>query len=88
MLAKRVIPCLDVDRGRVVQKNFDTHPLLRLTQAPADIEIHYIKSNNSPTGMGEPSMPPILPAVANAITRATGVRVRDLPLKKAGYSWA
>jgi isoquinoline 1-oxidoreductase beta subunit len=79
---------ITVDRGRVVQKNFDTHPLLRLTQAPAEIEIKYVKSNNSPTGMGEPSMPPILPAIANAIFRANGQRVRELPLKKAGYSWA
>jgi isoquinoline 1-oxidoreductase beta subunit len=74
--------------GRVEQKNFDTHPLLRLTQAPADIVVEYVKTNNPPTGMGEPSMPPILPAIANAIFRATGQRVRDLPLKKAGYSWA
>lgn len=74
--------------GRVQQKNFDTHPLLRLVNAPADIEIAWVKSNNAPTGLGEPSMPPILPAIANAIFSATGDRVRDLPLKKAGYSWA
>jgi isoquinoline 1-oxidoreductase beta subunit len=79
---------ITVDRGRVVQSNFDTHPLLRISAAPSDIEVHYVKSDNPPTGMGEPSMPPILPAIANAIFTATGDRVRALPFKKAGYSWA
>ncbi|HEY2843722.1 MAG TPA: molybdopterin cofactor-binding domain-containing protein [Bryobacteraceae bacterium] len=79
---------ITVDHGRVVQSNFDTHPLLRISAAPADIEVHYVLSANNPTGMGEPSMPPILPAVANAIFTATGDRIRALPLKKAGYSWA
>jgi isoquinoline 1-oxidoreductase subunit beta len=79
---------ITVDHGRVVQGNFDTHPLLRISAAPSDIEVHYVKSNNNPTGMGEPSMPPILPAIANAIFSATGDRVRSLPFKKAGYSWA
>ena len=68
--------------GRVQQKNFDTHPLARLVNAPADIEIAWVKTTNNPTGLGEPSMPPILPAVANAIYSATGDRVRDLPLRK------
>ncbi len=79
---------ITVDKGKVVQGNFDTHPLLRISAAPSDIEVHFLKSNNNPTGLGEPSMPPILPAIANAIFTATGDRVRALPLKKAGYSWA
>ena len=74
--------------GRVQQKNFDTHPLLRLVNAPPAIEIAWVKTNNNPTGLGEPSMPPILPAIANAIFSATGDRVRELPFKKSGYSWA
>ena len=74
--------------GRVQQKNFDTHPLLRLVNAPPAIEIAWVKTNNNPTGLGEPSMPPILPAIANAIYSATGDRVSDLPFKKSGYSWA
>ena len=79
---------ITVDHGRVVESNFNNHPLLRLTAAPADIEVHFLKSEFNPTGLGEPSMPPILPAIANAIFTATGDRVRALPLKKAGYSWA
>ena len=83
---------ITVEKGRVVQTNFQNtatgHPLLRLTQAPADIEIHYILSDNNPTGLGEPSMPPILGSIANAIFTATGQRVRSLPLKNSGYSWA
>jgi isoquinoline 1-oxidoreductase beta subunit len=74
--------------GEVQQKNFDGHPLIRISAAPPEIETAWILSQNNPSGLGEPSMPPILGAVANAIFAATGDRVRDLPMKKAGYSWA
>ena len=56
---------ITVDKGQVVQTNYHQHTMVRLTQAPPEIEIHYLKSDNSPTGLGEPAMPPAIPAVTN-----------------------
>ena len=64
--------------GRVEQDNFDGYPLLRIDEMPA-VEVHIVPSSAAPTGIGEPGVPPLAPAVANAIAAATGRRLRRMP---------
>ena len=69
--------------GAAEQSNFNDYELLRIDRAP-EIECHFIQSDNSPTGLGEPPFAAATPAIANAIFAATGVRIRNLPFSRSG----
>jgi isoquinoline 1-oxidoreductase beta subunit len=73
--------------GRVEQTSYTNHPLARMRQVPP-IDIFWHKTDYAPTGLGEPTLPPIIPAVTNAIFAATGKRVRTLPLERSGFTLA
>ncbi len=76
---------ITMENGRIEQTNFHQYPLLRIAQHPR-VEVHFIESEHPPTGVGEPALPPVAPAICNAIFAACGHRVRTLPLIKEGFS--
>jgi isoquinoline 1-oxidoreductase beta subunit len=85
-LSAAMFGAITVDRGRVKQATFDDYPLLRHRDAP-QIDVHIVPSTEKPTGFGEIALPPLAPAVANAIFAATGRRVRRLPIVSAGFTF-
>lgn len=70
---------ITLDEGRVVEGNFDSFEPTRFSEMPR-VEVHLVESDAPPTGMGEPGVPPLAPAICNAIHAATGLRVRTLPI--------
>lgn len=76
---------ITIERGRTVQSNFHDFRLLRHAEA-VPVEVHFVKSAYAPTGLGEPALPPVIPALCNAIFAATGRRVRSLPLSREGLT--
>lgn len=79
---------LNIEHGSIVQSNFHDYPMIRIADAPTQIDVHFVQTNFPVTGLGEPALPPLAPAVCNAIFAATGVRIRQLPLLKTDLSWS
>jgi isoquinoline 1-oxidoreductase beta subunit len=86
-IGEALAQAITISGGAVEQDNFDMYPLLSMRQSPP-IETHWVLSDNPPTGIGEPALPPVIPALTNAIFAATGKRVRALPLTRADLSWS
>ncbi len=86
-LAQALDQEITFEGGRTKESNFHNFKLLRIDQAPP-VEVHWVMSDNQPTGLGEPALPPVPPALCNAIFAVTGKRIRSLPISRHDLSWA
>ena len=84
-LSSMAAQSISIKKGAVVQSNYDSYPLLRMPQSPR-VHVLALNSGYRPTGAGEPALPPLAPAVCNAVFNACGERIRALPISKAGFT--
>ncbi|MBS0374409.1 MAG: xanthine dehydrogenase family protein molybdopterin-binding subunit [Proteobacteria bacterium] len=78
-LSVALLQRISIEAGRVKESNFHDYPLLRIDRAPP-VDVHFLVTEHPPTGLGEPALPPVIPALCNAIYAATGRRLRSLPV--------
>lgn len=83
-LSTMALQQITMKNGVIQQDNFHQYPVMRIATTP-QIDVHFIQSDNPSTGLGEPALPPLAPAVTNAIYAATGVRIRSMPLSEVGF---
>lgn len=76
---------ITLDKGKVMQSNFNDYPPLRFSEMPK-VEVHFVESSEAPSGIGEPGLPPIAPAVANAVFTLTGKRMRRMPFDQQSFT--
>ncbi len=84
-LSAMALQQITVENGQIQQDNFHQYPVMRIASTP-EIDVHFIQSDNPSTGLGEPALPPLAPAVTNAIFAASGERLRSMPLSELGYT--
>jgi isoquinoline 1-oxidoreductase beta subunit len=73
-------------KGAIEQSNFNDYPVARINEAPYQTNVYLVETAAPPAGVGEPGVPPFVPALCNAVFAATGQRIRELPLSKLDFS--
>jgi len=73
-------------QGQIQQSNFQDYPVPRINEAPYETHVHLVPSEALPAGVGEPGVPPTIPAICNALFVATGKRIRQLPVKNTNLT--